>query len=203
MLALIMAGGRGTRLNKGEKPLVSIYGAPMISYVHRALTAARLDPVVVTSPQTPMTFEWCKANGIERCHADGRGFIEDTIQAVQTLGEHHPVFVCVSDIPCVTCKCIQFVAESYRLSGKEACSSWVPSYLFPGFNRDLPYLGMIDGIEAYPAGVNILRGDIIKQPQQEVCLLIHDPGLALNVNTHADLAAAEDFLKRKNNNSPE
>jgi adenosylcobinamide-phosphate guanylyltransferase len=89
------------------------------------------------------------------------------------------------------------------LSGKEACSSWVPSDLFPAFSRDLPYLGRIDGIEAYPAGVNILRGDTITQPQQELCLLLHDPGLALNVNTRADLAAAEDFLISKNNNSPE
>jgi adenosylcobinamide-phosphate guanylyltransferase len=174
----------------------------MISYVHCALTAARLDPVVVTSPQTPMTFEWCKTNRIEHCQADGRGFIEDTIQAVQILGEHHPLFVCVSDIPCVTCKSIQFIAESYRSSGKEACSSWVPSNLFPQFSRDSPYLEKINGIEAFPAGVNILRGDIITQPQDELCLLLHDPGLALNVNTCANLAAAEDFLINKNN-SPE
>lgn len=36
MYALILAGGSGTRLNLGEKPLVTLNGKPIIEYVIKA-----------------------------------------------------------------------------------------------------------------------------------------------------------------------
>ena len=42
MHALIMAGGSGSRLNLGEKPLILIGGRPMISYVIDAFLSAGL-----------------------------------------------------------------------------------------------------------------------------------------------------------------
>ncbi|GBC74477.1 Molybdenum cofactor guanylyltransferase [archaeon HR05] len=41
MIAVVMAGGRGSRLAMGEKPLVKINGKPMISYVIDALLYSR------------------------------------------------------------------------------------------------------------------------------------------------------------------
>ncbi|MDO9323745.1 MAG: 5-deoxyadenosylcobinamide phosphate nucleotidyltransferase, partial [Methanoregula sp.] len=54
----------------------------------------------------------------------------------------------------------------------------------------------IHGIKACPAGVNILRGDLITEFQDELQILLDEPRLALNVNTRADLADAEAFLKK-------
>ena len=55
MHALILAGGEGTRLGMGEKPLVSICGKPMVSWVTDAFRAAALEVTVVASHRTPMT----------------------------------------------------------------------------------------------------------------------------------------------------
>ncbi|MEM1950623.1 MAG: NTP transferase domain-containing protein [Candidatus Nitrosocaldus sp.] len=41
MIAVVMAGGRGSRLAMGEKPLVKVNGKPMISYVIDALLRSR------------------------------------------------------------------------------------------------------------------------------------------------------------------
>jgi adenosylcobinamide-phosphate guanylyltransferase len=196
MYALIMAGGSGSRLNRGEKPLISLCGRPMISYVIDAFCAGGFDPVVAASPKTPMTMNWCRAQGIAFCKAEGRGYVEDMISAVEILDEQHPLFVCVSDIPCITAKVIRQIADTYHMSGKDACSSWVPADLVQSCRGEISYMEKVNGIEACPAGVNILRGDLISQPQEELQILLSEPGLALNVNTRADLAKAEEFIKR-------
>jgi adenosylcobinamide-phosphate guanylyltransferase len=196
MLALIMAGGSGSRLNLGEKPLIPIQGRPMIAYVIDAFCAGGFDPVVAASPNTPMTMNWCRAHGIAFCKSEGRGYVEDMISAVEILDERHPLFVCVSDIPCLTAKVIRQIAEVYHMSGKDACSAWVPADLFHSCRGSISYREKVNGIEACPAGINILRGDLISQPQEELQVLLNEPGLALNVNTRADLAKAEEFILR-------
>jgi adenosylcobinamide-phosphate guanylyltransferase len=196
MLALIMAGGSGSRLNLGEKPLIPIQGRPMIAYVIDAFCAGGFDPVVAASPNTPMTMNWCRAHGIAFCKSEGRGYVEDMISAVEILDERHPLFVCVSDIPCLTAKVIRQIAEVYHMSGKDACSAWVPADLFHSCRGSISYREKVNGIEACPAGINILRGDLISQQQEELQVLLSEPGLALNVNTRDDLAKAEEFILR-------
>ena len=197
MHALIMAGGSGSRLNLGEKPLISIRGRPMIAYVIDAFCAGGFDLVVAASPNTPMTMNWCRAHGIAFCKAEGSGYIEDMISAVEILDEQHPLFVCVSDIPCITAKIIRQIADSYHISGKDACSTWVPAELVRSSGGTISYREQVNGIDACAAGVNILRGDLISQLQEELQVLLSEPGLALNVNTRADLAKAESFIKRQ------
>ena len=197
MYALIMAGGLGSRLNLGEKPLISVRGRPMIAYVIDAFCAGGFDPVVAASPKTPMTMNWCRAHGIAFCKAEGRGYIEDMISAVENLDDQHPLFICVSDIPCITAKVIRQIADSYHVSGKNACSTWVPAELVHSCRGSISYREQVNGIEACPAGVNILRGDLISQPQEELQVLLSEPGLALNVNNQVDLAKAEDLIKRQ------
>ena len=193
MLALIMAGGTGSRLNLGEKPLVTIAGRPMIAYVIRAFEMYGCHIVVVASPKTPMTQNWCRVSGIDLYCAQGTGFVEDMVDAVSALGERQPVFVSVSDLPCLHAGILKAIHSAYTTSGKEACSSWVPVSLVRN-HRDVLYRENIDGIEACPCGVNILRGDKIADPQDELRLLLHEPRLAYNVNTRTDLALADAFL---------
>jgi adenosylcobinamide-phosphate guanylyltransferase len=194
MHALIMAGGEGTRLERGEKPLILVCGKPMIAYVIDAFSAAGIVPVVAVSPKTPMTTNWCRAQGIAFCKTEGRGYVEDMISAVQTLDDQHPLFVCVSDIPCISTPIIQQIADSYSVSGKDACSVWVPATLVRACRGGMPYREQVSGVEACPVGINILRGDLIEQPQEELQVLLNEPCLSFNVNTPADLAKAEDFL---------
>ena len=197
MRALIMAGGQGSRINRGEKPLLLIRGRPMISYVIDAFSAAGTDPVVAASKKTPMTMNWCRAQGIDVFRAEGKGFIDDMIEAVTTLEEQGPLFVYVSDLPCITAEIIQNIANEYRLSGKDACSAWVPAHIVQEIRCSISYLHPVNGVDACPAGVNILRGDLISRQQDEIQVLLNDPGLALNVNTPDDLAIAAEFLKRR------
>ena len=190
MLALIMAGGAGVRLNLGEKPLVSILGRPMIEYVISAFQNSGYDVVVVASFQTPYTYNWARALGYDCIRTTGTDYIRDLYEAIGVLAERGPFFTCVSDIPCLTADHIRDIYASYRNSGKEALSVWVPE-------REGPirhYTESVDGMDAYPAGINILRGDLIDRPQEELALLIRDTGLAFNVNTREDLERVRAYL---------
>ena len=196
MYALIMAGGAGSRLNLGEKPLIQICGRPLVSYVIDAFESAGYEPVVAASFRTPMTLNWCRANGIKFCKTDGAGYIEDMVSAVGMLEEEKPLFVSASDLPCITPDIIHTITDAYRLGGKDACSVWVPVTMVTSCREGMPYREEIHGITACPAGVNILNGAIIAQPQDELQMILEEPRLALNVNTKEDLKKAGIFIKQ-------
>jgi adenosylcobinamide-phosphate guanylyltransferase len=186
MRAMIMAGGAGTRLMLGEKPLVTIGGSPMISLVLSAFEKTGYDAVIVTSPRTPFTMNWARAHGVECIRASGHGYIRDLQEAVKTIEETGPFFTCVADLPCLNVDHITKIRAAYEFSGKEALSTWVPATCRRE-GVDLPYAECISGVDACPAGINILRGDLIDRLQEEEKFLLMDPHLAYNINTRADL----------------
>ncbi|NMB77873.1 MAG: NTP transferase domain-containing protein [Methanomicrobiales archaeon] len=194
MRALILAGGAGSRLNRGEKPLVTVGGQPMIRYVAEAFRKAGCEPVVVGSSKTPMTMNWCRAQGIPAIRAPGEGFIDDMIIAVTSLEETGPVLISVCDIPCITPEIIRQIIGSYESCEKEALSTWVPARLVTTCRGSMPYREVVGGTDACPCGVNILRGRNIEEEQDEFRLLLDEPRLALNINTPADLERAGLFL---------
>ncbi len=189
-----MAGGVGSRLDMGEKPLVRIAGRPMIRYVIDAFFAAGVTPIIVTSIKTPYTKNWCRANDIPFVSTDGNGYLEDLAQAVDILEENGPLFVSVSDIPCLRADIISSIKDEYTRSGMQACSTWIPLTLCTRFGTVPRYLMEIDGVPASPAGINILDGSCIHMEQEELQLLLHEQGLVFNVNTRLELELLENHF---------
>jgi len=189
-----MAGGAGSRLGRGEKPLTLVCGRPMISYIVDAFRAAGCEPVAAVSQKTPMTSNWCRAHDTAVVRTGGNGYIEDMIAAVRHLDEDRPLFISVSDIPCITAGIIGTIEKAYHACGKDALSSWVPATRVETCRGGMPYHETINRIESCPAGINILRGSAVDLEQEEYALLLDDPRLALNVNTPEDLARTEAFL---------
>jgi adenosylcobinamide-phosphate guanylyltransferase len=188
-----MAGGSGSRLMLGEKPLVQISGNPMISYVISAFENAGYEVLIVASHRTPYTVNWAKVQGFECFRASGHGYISDLQEAVRGIEESAPLFTCGADLPCITAEHIEQIRFKYEESGKEALSVWVPR---PSTEEKgtTSYFECIQGVEACPAGINILRGDLIDRPQEEEQLLIKDCLLGYNINTRADLQKLRQIL---------
>lgn len=196
MLALIMAGGAGSRLGMGEKPLVTIGTRPMIAYVLDAFASAGHETLVVTSPRTPVTKNWCRANGIERYDAEGSGYIDDLEETVLALDLGEPLFTCVADLPCLNARIIHTIEERYRTAGTPACSTWVPHDLCREHGCRTQYTAIVDGVDACPVGINIVDGTRIGSAQEEVAVLIRDRRLAFNINTREELALVRSYLCR-------
>jgi adenosylcobinamide-phosphate guanylyltransferase len=150
---------------------------------------------VVLSPRTPYTHNWCRARGITHLTAPGKGYVEDLVHAVETLGERYPLFTSVSDLPCLTPEILCEVYRRYRNSGKDACSVWVPRDLQLGEGCRSLYMETIDGTEACPAGINILRGDRISGVQDELQVIIRSRRLVFNINTREELMRVQSLVR--------
>jgi adenosylcobinamide-phosphate guanylyltransferase len=194
MLALIVAGGSGSRLGMGEKPLVNICNRPMISYVLSAFEEYGCECVVVSSQKSPCTNNWCRANGIPLYVARGLGYVEDMVEAVLELEEVNPLFTSVSDIPCIAPDIIGRIFALYAESGKDACSVWVPENLCREYGCRTAYVEQVCGVNAVPAGINILRGEGIVGEQDELQVILREKRLAFNVNTREELRYVQQSL---------
>jgi len=194
MLALILAGGEGTRLGMGEKPLVTICGKPMVAWIIDAFAAAGLEVVVVASHRTPMTLNYLRAQGVEIYQGAGQGYVEDIVEAATELDIQAPFFTSVADLPCLRPEHVTGIRDTYLSQERPALSTWIPQSLCQPADCRTDYRETVDGILAVPIGVNILLGVRISEPQEEYRLLLHDPALARNVNTREELEAVRRVL---------
>ena len=192
MLGLILAGGRGVRYGTGEKPLALCAGRPMIERVAEALEEAGLEVVIVASPCTPFTQNWCRAHELLCVCTGGAGYVEDLAEAARLLDLGEPALCVSADLPCLTPALVAGVVAAYEAQDLPALSVWVP--IGDDEECDAPCIEVVDGRRAVPTGVNVLDGGRMGEVQEEVRLLVDDPRLRHNVNTPAALTAAEAFL---------
>jgi adenosylcobinamide-phosphate guanylyltransferase len=95
--ALLMCGGRGTRLDRGEKPLFEVAGTPMVDRVLAALSASRVAAVTaVTSPHVPETTTHLQGR-VPVVETAGDGYVADLTAALQRVDR--PVLTAVADLP--------------------------------------------------------------------------------------------------------
>ncbi len=188
MLALILAGGRGRRLGGGEKPLALCNGRPMIEWVVDAVVDTGAEAVVVASPWTPFTQNWCRAHDLLCVCTEGAGYIEDLAEAVGMLGLDEPFLSLSADLPCLTSAIVDEVVAAYERQSCPALSVWVP------VGDENACVEVVDGRRAIPAGINVLHAGMMDGEQEECRLLLADPVLCHNVNTRVALAAAEAHL---------
>lgn len=191
MLGLILAGGLGSRLGLGEKPLVRVRDQPMLWYVVRAFIEAGEEAIVVTTRRTPYTANWCRAQGIETVLTGGAGYIDDIAEAATLLDLDAPFFTCGADLPCLTGAVIRSVASAHRQSALPACSTWVPVALREARGYSVHSSLQIGQALVTPAGLNILNGSMMDREQEELQIISADLALVCNVNTRADQLLAE------------
>jgi adenosylcobinamide-phosphate guanylyltransferase len=199
--ALLMAGGKGTRLNiMGEKPLLEVGGKPMIQRVLEALKGANKveDIIVVVSKHTPQTAAFAHKQALKVLQAPGRGFCSDAKYAVKKLKLETVLTIC-ADLPLVTSKFIDEVITFYEKCKRPALTVVVPQELYARFGLSFDYVFNDNGKSLIPIGVNVVDGRRIEERYlDEEILQIDDVKVAVNVNTLQDMRIAEDFLRRKN-----
>jgi adenosylcobinamide-phosphate guanylyltransferase len=196
MDALVMAGGKGTRMGLDEKPMLLLGDKPLLSYVLNALSHSRQVShiYVAVSSSVPRTAAFVKdypGEGILPVMTTGSGYIEDTAYAINTLGLDGPVLVVSADLPLLTPDIIDQTITAYSQCGKEALSVRVSSVNVPGSHDTI----LLDsGVPSIPAGINVVHGAHMDRAQDEYILVLNDRCLAMNVNNKKDLAACERLL---------
>lgn len=164
MLALLMCGGKGERLNAGEKPLFKVCGFRLVDHALRALSSHEV--IAVTSPYTPKTEEYLKKLGVRVFRASGKGFIEDFNEAIRSLSLRGPVLIVCSDLVYLRDGVVDEIVSYYNKCGKKALKA------------------VKDG-EAI--GINIISAEE-EGKQEEESYIVED---VLNINTPEDVKKAE------------
>jgi adenosylcobinamide-phosphate guanylyltransferase len=187
--ALIMAGGKGTRMELDvEKPLIEINGKPMIQYVIDALeNADKINNIIVaTSGNTPKTETFLNERGIETIKTHGDGYVNDLGFILSNFKLDEVLLTITADLPLIRGDIIDYVLGEYEKSKKPAMSVLVPIDVFEKYSLK-PTMMFENHV---PSGLNILRGT--NKTQNEEVLIIEKIELALNINTYEDIK----FLKK-------
>ena len=128
VIALVMAGGKGTRLRLAEeKPLIKICGKPSIEYVIDALkNSKKIDSIVVAITNcTPRTAKYLSQFPVKVVETPGKNYVSDMGYASQNL--KLGVFLAIAaDLPLVTSQALDAIVERYERCGKPALTVAVP-----------------------------------------------------------------------------
>lgn len=197
MVALVMAGGKGTRMSGlEEKPLVKVRGRPMIEYVLDALKkTAWIDRIIVTvSKYAPQTARRAKELSVEAFETPGVDYVSDVRYAISELGLGR-VLIVSADLPFLTSDFVEDVLRGYERCGKPSLSVMVPaeSYNMMGLRPDLA--SHSEESHLVPVGINVIDGKKIDEPElEQENYVTTNTEVAMNVNTPEDLQKAELLL---------
>lgn len=198
--ALIMAGGKGSRLKTSEeKPLIKLDGKPIITYVLNALKQAKnIDNVIVSvSENTPQTTQLLSQLKISTINTPGKNFVYDMAYAIKKLSLK-TVLVIGSDTPLITSEIIDQIIEKYRTSKKAALNVVVPLRTRVQLGLSRAYEFDFNKEKVVPAGINIINGSKIDNEElNEEVLLLEKTEVALNINTLDDLVIAKNLISKR------
>jgi adenosylcobinamide-phosphate guanylyltransferase len=195
--ALVMAGGKGTRMRSTEeKPLLKVGGKSMIERVLNALRdAEKIEEIVVAvSRHTTKTASIVRKLKASVLKTPGKNFVSDVQYAVKKL-KLGTVLTISADLPLVTSEIIDRIITQYELSAKPALTVAVSIELRTKLGLKSEYAFEANGKILVPAGINVIDGKKIGEKKlEEEILVIDDDEVAVNVNTIEDLKIADSCL---------
>jgi adenosylcobinamide-phosphate guanylyltransferase len=192
--ALVMAGGKGSRLGLSEeKPLIKVGGKPMIQRVIEALSRANKvkDIVVTTTRYTPSTATFVRRMSIKVLQTPGEGFCLDMKYAIKSLNLR-VALVIGADLPLISSDIIDKIIMHYEQCGKPVLTVMAPAEIYKRLGLSISCVFESNGNKLVPLCINIINGGMIdKERLDEEILIIEDERAIVNVNTLNDLKIAE------------
>ncbi len=197
--ALIMAGGRGSRMGlPTEKPMLPFLGKPLLDWVAQAVLDAKnvSEFYVITSANTPKTEAHCIERGWKFIHTDAKGYHDDLKQAILQLGWTGPVLTMPSDVPAITGPILDRVVAEFEGCGKDFLAVFVPIEKRLQLGLSISSTDEYRGVWYAVSGVNIINGaKVLGEGKVETSAIITDEvQVVLNVNTTKDLEVAEHIM---------
>jgi len=192
MIGLVMAGGKGSRMEfPAPEKLLLEYEKPIIFHVIDSLNYSHCFSKVfaATSPNSPDTKYELEQRGIETLDTQGNGYVNDLNLLLQKM--NGPVFVTSGDLPLLDEEIIQIMTEKFN--SKNVWTSFLVSKKFLnslGLQSEL-LVHSAKGIECTYSGISIINVNklgfgIGKKPVKEYHIVLDDKRIAFNLNTKED-----------------
>ncbi len=203
MIAIILAGGKSSRLGEGkEKALIKIDRSGSGSETQKRLIDLVVENVrdskaegflVAISKNTPKTAEYCKSQDYELLETQGKGYHAD----LRYLLAHYHEFVSVAcDIAFLKPEHINSIIDFYihndlRRGNGTSITGAVPQDIIPPYVVP-SYVFEHDGRKLVAVGLNI-----VTHSRKNLHFVFNDPLLAININTPRDLEIVKAEAKER------
>jgi len=208
MIAALMCGGRGTRMDtviETEKPMLKLRGVTMIERVLRALVEfGQFEKIVaISSIHTPKTTvflrnHYSSSGLIDVVETNGISYSKDLSIIVHKF-EPSRVFVVSADLPLLNKKIVQDIAV--KSMPNFPCVSVLLEKLFVERIGIEPSITIVIGKKEYShSGITILDSSKVNRDRilEEHYIVMNKRELAVNVNSTRELEIAEEMLDDKN-----
>ncbi|MGI0003902.1 MAG: NTP transferase domain-containing protein [Candidatus Nitrosotenuis sp.] len=186
MIGLVMAGGRGTRMDMPGEKLLLGHKKPVILQVVDALKESQCFSKILaaTSDHSPRTGELLMYNDIETIKTKGDGYVDDLNFVLSKLDEL--AFVVSGDLPLLDSKTIRELVARHKKDA--AWQSFVMTKKFLDLiDVKLEFAVSVNGKECYYTGISIVDPKKISNDHTEETLSIFDDKkIAVNLNTKED-----------------
>ena len=188
MIGLVMAGGKGTRMDISNEKLLLEYKKPVIFHVIDALKNSHCfsQVIVATSPNSPDTKRVLEQNGIETLSTPGNGYVNDLNFLLQKMDGF--VFAVCGDLPLLDEEIIKKMAE---FNSENIWTSFLVSKeLLNALSLESNLLVKCGDVECVYTGISIINADKIKDSNlvNEDYVILDDERIAFNLNTKEDYA---------------
>ena len=187
MIGLIMAGGKGTRMQSNEEKLLLEYKKPLVLHVIDALKGSNCFEKIIaaTSPNSPQTQKIIAENNVTVFETLGENFVADLNYILKKLDDY--VFVTSGDLPLLDESIVEQIVDAVNSD-----KTWTSIVTTKSFQSSLglnPECIILFNNESYVhTGISIVNASEIKNLEsvKEDYLIINDKRVCLNVNTKTD-----------------
>jgi len=187
MIGLVMAGGKGIRMNLDNEKLLLKYKKPVILHVVDSLKNSNCFSKIlaITSSNSPKTKKLLQENNVETFDTPGIDYVKDLNLALKTIND--VVLVTSGDLPLLDKEVIQKIVNQF-----DSKNIWTSILVT---NKFLTTLGItsdysvnFDNQTCHYTGISLVNSEKISSLENlvENYIIINDKRIAFNLNTKQD-----------------
>ena len=187
MIGLVMAGGKGIRMNLDNEKLLLKYKKPVILHVVDSLKNSNCFSKIlaITSSNSPKTKKLLQENNVETFDTSGIGYVEDLNLALKTINDI--VLVSSGDLPLLDKEIIQKIVTNYD-SQNIWTSILVTNKFLTSLGLESDYSVNFCNQICHYTGISLINSEKITSLEnlEENFIIINDKRIAFNLNTKQD-----------------
>ena len=187
MIGLVMAGGKGIRMNSNNEKLLLKYKKPVILHVIDSLKNSNCFSKIIsiTSSNSPKTKKLLQENNVETLDTPGTSYVEDLNLALKTIND--VVLVTSGDLPLLDKEIIQNIVNQYD-SQNIWTSILVTNKFLSTLGIESDYSVNFDNQTCHYSGISLINSEKITSLEnlKENFVIIDDKRIAFNLNTKQD-----------------